>query len=295
LLKKLFGKKDGSSEQQYTIDDLIVLERYGEAEQRIVEELKFRGNDLNLHLKLADVYVGQRNVQKAVDEYVWVADKYAADGFHERGVAVLTKARRLNPMDDTLPARIERLETARKLEHSRTFAQDGFVQGLHAKEGGGGTAVMEFQTIWRNLTKTRLLRELTAEQLKLFFQGVVGVYLNPGQSVAERGGKEEALYVVVSGDIVASVVDAAGTPVEVRAFTGGHVIGESTLFERKPWPASYKAKTKATLLKLTQPGLQICLTGNPDPRGFLDVLRREQNDREVVQALARMGISAYPA
>jgi hypothetical protein len=291
LLKKLFGKKDASDEAQYTIDDLIVLERYPEAEQRIHQELKFRGNDLNLHLKLADVYVGQRNVQKAVDEYVWVAEKYAADGFHERGVAVLTKARRLNPMDDTLPARIERFEAARKLEHNRPFAQDGFLTGMHAKEAASGTGVMEFQAIWRNLGKSRILRELNGDQLKLFFQGVTAVYLNPGQTLVERGSNEEALYLIVSGELNASVVDNAGANVDLRSFASGQVIGESTLFERKPWPASYKSKSKATLLKLTQPGLQICLTGNPDPRGFLDVLRREQNDREVGQAIARLGIA----
>ena len=52
MIKKLFGGKKESAEQQYTIDDLIVLERYGDAEQRIHEDLKFRPNDLNLHLKL---------------------------------------------------------------------------------------------------------------------------------------------------------------------------------------------------------------------------------------------------
>ena len=50
------------------------------------------------HLKLADVHVGLRNVQKAVEEYLWVADRYSADGFHDRAIAVLIKARRLNPM-----------------------------------------------------------------------------------------------------------------------------------------------------------------------------------------------------
>src|SRR6185503_1527910 len=121
---------------------------------------------LNLHLKLADVYVGLRNVSKAFDEYGWVADKYAADGFHDRAIAILTKARRLNPMDDTLQARIDRLENARKLEHSRSGALEGFLGGLHAKDSSG-TAVMEFQTIWRQLAKSKLLRDLSGDQLKL--------------------------------------------------------------------------------------------------------------------------------
>jgi hypothetical protein len=288
VIKKIFGKREGDPTQQYTIDDLIVLERYAEAERRISEDLRFRPNDLNLHLKLADVNVGLRNVQKAIDEYAWVADRYAADGFHDRAIAVLLKARRLNPMDDTLPARIERLETARKLEHSRSGAMDGFLQGMHTKEAGSGTAVMEFQTIWRSLQKTRLLRELSGDQLRLLFQGVVGVYLNAGQTLAERGSRDEAVYVVVSGEIAASVVDRLGATVDVRSFGPGQVLGEGALFEHKPWPANYRAKSKASLLKLTAAGLQMCLTGNPDPRGFLDVLRREGNDREVLAQVTKL-------
>ena len=287
MIKKLFGKKDASAQQQYTIDDLIVLERYAEAEQRIHEDLKYRPQDLNLHLKLADVHVGLRNVAKAIDEYGWVADKYAADGFHDRAIAVLTKARRLNPMDDTLAGRIERLETARKLEHSRSGALEGFVGGLHAKEGGG-TAVMEFQAIWRQLAKSRLLRELSAEQLKLVFQGVVVVYVEPGQTVVDRGSRDEALFVVVSGELVASIVDHAGASIDVRSFGPGQIVGEGSLFEHRAWPATYKAKTKVTLLKLTPAGLEICLRGNPDPRGFLDLMRREQLDREVGQSVGRL-------
>jgi len=290
LIKKLFGKKDGSSEQQYTIDDLIVLERYADAEQRIQEELRFRSNDLNLHLKLADVYVGLRHIGKAIDEYGFVADKYAADGFHDRAIAVLSKARRLNPMEDSLAIKMEKFETQRKLEHSRTLALEGFTQGLHAKEGGG-TAVMEFQNVWRSLSKGRILRELSAEQLKLLFQGVTVVYFNPGQTVIERGSRDEVLFVVCIGDVAAIHTDGKGDTTELRVFASSNVIGEGALFEHQPWPATFKAKSKATLLRLTPHGLQICLTGNPDPRGFLDLMRREQNDREMATVVARLEAS----
>ena len=289
MLKKIFGKKDGDPSQRYTIDDLIVLERYAEAEQRIHEELRFRPNDLNLHLKLADVHVGLRNVQKAADEYLWVADRYSADGFHDRAIAVIIKARRLNPMDDTLPQRIERLEVARKLEHSRSGAMEGFLHGLHSQEAGAsGTAVMEFQTIWRSLQKTRLLRDLSGDQLKLLFQGVVALHLNPGQTLVERGSRDEAVFIVVSGEIGASFVDRLGATVDIRSFGQGNVLGEGSLFAHKPWPANYRAKSKATLLKLTPEGLQICLTGNPDPRGFLDVMRREGLDNEVSEKVNKL-------
>ena len=293
MIKKFFGKKDGSPEQKYTIDDLIVLEKYAEAEQRIGEELKYKPHDLNLHLKLADVYVGLRNIAKAIDEYGWVADKYASDGFHDRAIAVLTKARRLNPMDDTLPARLERLENARKLEHSRTLALEGFLQGAHAKDSHG-TAVMEFQATWRALQKSKLLRDLSADQLKLLFQGVSVTHLETGQTLMDRGSRDEALYVVVSGDVVATILDDKGAAVDLRTFGSGQILGEASLFEHRAWPASYKAKSKVTLLKLTAPGLEVCLKGNPDPRGFLDLLRRDQADREVAQMVGRMETRVAP-
>src|SRR4029079_15828300 len=116
-------------------------------------------------------------------------------------------------------------------------------------------------------------------------QGVTVTYLNPGQTVADRGTRDEMIYVIAAGEIVATTI-GEGPASELRAFGSGQVIGESTLFEHKPWPATYKAKAKSTLLKLTQAGLQVCLTGNPDPRGFLDVLRREEKESDGAQLRA---------
>ena len=45
-----------------------------------------------------------------------------------------------------------------------------------------------------------------------------------------------------------------------------------TLLERAPWPADYRTAEPVILLKLTRVGLESCLAGNPDPRGFLETL-----------------------
>ncbi len=41
-------------------------------------------------------------------------------------------------------------------------------------------------------------------------------------------------------------------------------------------------------LKLTRAGLEQALTGNPDPRGFLETLREQHNDREVATSVRRL-------
>lgn len=285
MIKKLFGKKN--EEQEYTIDDLIVLERYEEAEYRLKERIEFR-KDIHDHLKLADVYLGLKQVTKAVDEYVFVADEYADDGFYERALAILTKARRLNPMDDTLEKKVLRFEHLRSLERKRKGALEGFLEGQVGDEASG-TAVMEFDAIWNALGKTRFGRDLDGDQLRLLFQAVQVLNRDRGFELITQGGTQEVLYIVASGEVQSQIPKAGEGAIDIRMFGAGQVIGEEALFQHKPWPADYIVRSKrALLLSLDQKGVEKCLTGNPDPRGFLDLLRREQNDREVAQSVARL-------
>lgn len=285
VIKKLFGKGD-EKEREYTIDELIILERWEEAELKLKNILKVKKDDVHYHLKLAEVYVGLKEVSKAIDEFCFVADQYSADGFYDRAIAAISKARRLNPMDDTLPKRQQRYENARKLERARTEAMEGFLAGQSQKEGQG-TAVIEFQTLWRAISKTDLVRRFDVDQLKLFFQAVDSVFLDSQRTLVKRGESSECLYIVCGGELRAEVEKADGSKVEMRSFGAGDILGEGALFEKKPWPATYVSRGKTILLKLDSDGVQKCLVGNPDPRGFLDTLRRQRNDEEVAKAVAQ--------
>ncbi|HEY4596114.1 MAG TPA: hypothetical protein VIJ02_06900, partial [Thermoanaerobaculia bacterium] len=70
------GGKRQQEPQEYTIDDLIVLERYEEAEERLRARLKSTPADLHSHIKLAEVYTQLKRFEKAVDEYVYAAEEY---------------------------------------------------------------------------------------------------------------------------------------------------------------------------------------------------------------------------
>jgi CRP-like cAMP-binding protein len=74
----------------------------------------------------------------------------------------------------------------------------------------------------------------------------------------------------------------------VRSFSSGDVLGEGSLLERSPWPAGYRVTEPGTALKLTREGLEKTLIGNPDPRQFLEVLREQHNDRDVMATLRRL-------
>ena len=66
--------------------------------------------------------------------------------------------------------------------------------------------------------------------------------------VAIRGVADPALYIVARGDVEAIWVTAKRR-MPLRSFGVGDVFGESTLFERQPWPATYRAEARTTFAK----------------------------------------------
>ena len=276
------GKKEPS--QEYTIDDLIVLERYDEAGERLLARLKSHPQDLHSHLKLAEVYTQLRRFDKAVDEYVFVAEEYAQDGFHDKGLALLARAMKLAPLDQTLQMRVEKLQREKELEHTRALAFDG----LRAAGGiQAGTSAVELQQLWHHLAAMPLVRKLPPESVKRLFASMQILRLDSGAALAREGSSDPFVLLIVQGEIEASVT-IAGRVTPIRTFSSGDLLGEAGLFERATWPADYRVTEPVVALKLTREGLEKCLLGNSDPRGFLETLREQHNDRDVAQIAQRL-------
>jgi CRP-like cAMP-binding protein len=279
------GGKRQQEPQEYTIDDLIVLERYDEAGERLRARLKGNPGDLHSHLKLAEVYTQLKQFERAVDEYVYAAEEYAQDGFHDKGIALLAKAMKLAPLDQSLRFKAEKLQRGKSMEQVRELALEGLQQA-----GGGvqaGTTALELKRLWQYLAGTAVVQKLPGESLKRLFADMELLRLEAGAPVAREGSPEAFLLLIVQGVIEASV-NAGGRTTPVRSFSGGDVIGEGTLLERVPWPADYRVAEPVIVLKLTRRGLERCLAGNPDPRGFLETLREQHNDRDVAATARRL-------
>ena len=279
------GKKE-QEPQDYTIDDLIVLERYDEAEARLRARLKENPNDLHSHLKLAEVCTELRQFEKAVDEYVYVAEEYAQDGFHEKGIALLSKAMKLAPLDQTLRFKVEKLQREKSMEHVRSLALEGL------RQAGGtqaGTSALELKRLWHNLATSTLVQRLagSGEQLKRLFSIMQLVRYEPDTVLVREGSRDAFLLLIVIG-VVEAAAEAGGRLMTVRSFTSGDMVGEGVLLERGAWPADYRTAEQVTALKLTREGLEQCLVGNPDPRGFLEALREQHNDRDVLATVRRL-------
>lgn len=270
--------------QEYTIDDLIVLEKYDEASERLRARLSVNPNDLHSHLKLAEVYAQLQKFDKAVDEFGYVAEEYAQDGFYDKGIALLSKAMKLAPLDQSLRFKIEKLQREKGMEHVRGMALEGL-----QKAGGqkAGTSAVELKKLWHNLASSTLVQHLTGEQLKRLFSSMEYERLDSGTQVVEEGSQTAFLLLIVIGVIEATIIDS-GKKMTVRSFTSGDILGDAALLERGSWPATYFTVEPVTALRLTRAGLETTLVGNPDPRGFLDTLREQHNDRDVAVTIRRI-------
>jgi tetratricopeptide (TPR) repeat protein len=283
-IKWFGGGKKQPELQVHSIDDLIVLERYEEAGERLRARLKDNPNDLHSHLKLAEVYTQLRQFERAVDEYGFVAEEYAQDGFYDKGIALLTRAMKLAPLDPSLPSKVEKFQLEKDMEHLRTLALEGL-----QKAGGveAGTSMLELRRLWHYLTASSLVQHLPGEQLKRLFSTMQLVRLDAGAELAREGSQEGFLLLIVTGIVDASMAEG-GRDLMVRSFTTGDILGEAVFLERATWPADFRVAEPLVALKLTRAGLEQALVGNPDPRGFLETLREQHNDRDVAATVRRL-------
>lgn len=294
VLNKLFGRGKSASpakgkEADLTLEDLIALERYEEAAEMLRQRLKMFPKDLHAHLKLAEVYVSLKSASKALDEYLFVADVLAEDGFFDKGIAVLQKAAKLAPGDDQIPRRLERYKNMKVLERRRDLAIEGLLANNTTGVHTAGNTQLQMQLLWNKIAKSPIVARIEPEQLKKLFSVMELSPVKAGTWLARTGQVLPTIFLIVDA-LIEVEAQAGGRTFNVRNFTGGDLIGDSALLENKAWPADYKVATTGNVFKLGREGLQIAMMGLADPREFLSILRVQANDRDVaanIQRLAR--------
>jgi CRP-like cAMP-binding protein len=290
VLKKLFGGRapQDAKERELTIDDLVTLERYEEAAERLEAKLRLNANDLHSHLRLAEVLVKQGKGARALDQYLFVADSYTDDGFYDKAIALLTKIQKLSPGDEGIAAKILRNQRLKDLEHSRVLAIEGLIRGSDPASPLARTSPVEAQKVWAGLATSTFVERLSGDQLRRLFESVAAGDWQPGEIVAERGSGVERLFLIASGSVEAVVRRPEGGEIQVRTFACGDIIGERSLFEHRPWPATYRVVERGRLLRVDRASLERAMAGNPDPRALLEALRSQHRDRDVAAAVEKL-------
>ncbi len=272
-------------EREYTPDELMALERYDEAKAMLVERLRYHPKDLNAHLKLADVYHCLQEPESCKQELLYVAGAYAEDGFYDKARAALTKMNRLFPEQIDVELKIAALQRAKRLEYSRDRARRTLISHGRLDDAATGRMTVEFEQVWKRLIHTTLVDQMSTSDFTRLFESARLRRLHPSEQIAEPGPVPRALYLIVEGAVEARGIDTQGHEIGLRSFAVGDIVGDTVLFDERPWPASYLCEKAALLLELDLEGAKKMLEGHPDPRGLLDVLRGQGNDNTVERAV----------
>ena len=282
------GGKGRGSKPGYSVDDLIVLERYDEAESALRAELKRSPKDLRRRLQLGSVLTNLQRVDEALIEFFYVADAYNADGFQDKAIALLSSAKRLSPDNPDLLARIQRSLQDKELARMRSIAVEALKEASRTETGRVATAAIELEQIWDRLSKTQFVRGLPLEQVKHLFANMRIQRLRPDQVLAEGGAAGTSLFLFSGGEIEAQI-DSPNGVLTVRTFGAGDIVGDTVLLKRTSWPARLLVTKVASALELDREGLERAMQGNPDPKGLLDLLRSQGNDVALAQAVTKLG------
>lgn len=284
MLNKIFGKKKKPIQpeegKELTVDDLITLERYDEALEMLKTRVKYAPKDLHAYLRMADVYVGIKDVTKALDSYMYVADMMASDGFFDKGIALLSKAGKLAPGNDLIPKRINRLRTMKQLEKRRAYAIAGLKQNKTTDFASAANSALEVEMLWNKIAKSHLVTDLEQDHMQKLFSVMEMVKIDQDTVLAQEGQNMPVIFLVVDGVIQASA-EAGGQRFDIRTFTTGDLLGDSALLEQKPWPATYTVTEAGTVFTLDRKGFEATMLGHPDPRAYISVLRQQHHDRDV--------------
>jgi hypothetical protein len=289
MLKRLFGKKDAIPEaKELSIEDLIVLERWDEAIERLQARVEVNEKDLHAHLRLAEVLVQAGKPTRALDQYYLVADEYTDDGFYDKAIALLSKIARLAPGDSSFEGRLRRAQQLKDLEHRRTLAMEGLMAAQAEKDPLARLSLVEAQTLWLTIQSSDFVNRLSGDQLRRLFECSVLSEPARGAILAERGSKVEQLFIFAGGEAEALLDRGDGRPVQLHTFSTGDIIGDRSLFEHQPWPATYRVTDEGRIFRLDAAGLQKALLGNPDPRALIDALRARRSDHDLAAAVRKL-------
>ena len=287
-LKNPFGRKPPKFDtDSLSVDDLMVLERWDEAEQILHKRVTRNAHDLRSRLKLADLFMRSKRQYEAVDEYIGVADGYARDGFYDKALALLSKVEKLVPGYEKTRIKIEKIERAKRSERSRQTAMEAVLAKRGEDFQKAGTTAFEVQQLWQNLSGSLLIQRLDGEQLARLFTAFEIVHYLDTTLIADRTQQLEELYLVAKGKVDVSIVMPDGKTMVLREFGPGDVFGERALLEHLPWPATYRSGHKAIVMKLTREGLEAAMAGNPNPRELLDALRDQRLDATIASLVQR--------
>lgn len=269
-----------------SVDDLILQGRYSRARQVLELRIAENPEDVHSHIKLGELLSQKRDNAEAVRNFLRAAQLLSEDGFFDKALALLKTSRKLAPQETTtIDAMEETVLRSKELDQAAWSVRKG------KSAGSAISASIELEALWRRMSESDFVQNLAKGQLEALMDAMELHPVPAGDFVAREGEIAPALYLIASG-LIQARLDPTGRDLLLRNFGPGQIIGESVLFERRPWPASYKAAHNSQLLRLDVGGLQRALNKTKSRRQLITGLSSQHNDQQVA-ALASSIAPSY--
>jgi hypothetical protein len=259
-----------------TIDDLILQGRLTRAQQVLELRIAENDEDVHSHIKLAELLAGKRKTDEALKSYLRAAQLLSEDGFFDKSLALLKTARKLAGKDQSsIDAMEETVLRAKELDLAAWTMRKG-----KSAEGARLSASIELEALWRRMQDSNFVNNLATGQLEVLMEAMELYQLPAGEILVREGEHDPAIFLIASG-LLQARLDPDRRDLLLRNFGPGQIIGESVLFERRAWPASYKAAHHCQLLRLDIGGLQRALNKTKSRRQLIMALSSQHNDQQV--------------
>jgi hypothetical protein len=259
-----------------SVDDLILQGRLTRAQQLLELRIAENDEDVHSHLKLAELLAGKKKNEDALRSYLRAAQLLSEDGFFDKSLALLKTARKLVGQDtSSIDAMEETVLRAKELDMAAWTMRKG-----KSAEGARLSASIELEALWRRMRDSDFVNNLAPGQLEVLMDAMELCQVPAGDLLAREGEIDPALYLIASG-LLQARLDPNHRDLLLRNFGPGQIIGESVLFERRAWPASYKAAHNCQLLRLDVGGLQRALNKTKSRRQLIMALSSQHNDQQV--------------
>ncbi len=111
--------------------------------------------------------------------------------------------------------------------------------------------------------KITVLDGLSEDEWQMVIRSARSIEFLPGDLLLKAGESDDALYIMVSGEVEVVSTNSFGFVKRIACITEGSVFGELAFFDSKPRSASIRAISKGQVLRLSRQGFEQIAAWNP--------------------------------
>jgi cAMP-dependent protein kinase regulator len=268
---KLFGF--GHTDLKKVADEHIIKGNWAKALVEYQKICEKEPDNIRNRKKLGDILVKLKKNSEAVEEYSWVAEKYATDGFLIKAIAVNKIIMKLDPNNKDVHEKLASLYSSRGMKYgeaSRVFAAE------HATKPETKKEEKELPTI-------PLFSDLSRDAFLKVVDKLIDKEFQEGEVLCNEGDKGDSIFIISEGEVSITRTDSYGKKVSLSELSDGDFFGEFAFFAKTDRLATVVAKKETSVFEITNDDIEAIIKEFPEVK---DVLFEFYKERVIVNLLA---------